>query len=78
LLGIFDIYIPSIYGEGTGSAFKQLLDEIGKLEKCAEDLRLTDPHDDKKCIEETKDGLLADSYRWILQTPTSSNGKMTS
>jgi hypothetical protein len=30
-------------------------------------LRLTDPRDDKKRIEQTKDGLLKDSYRWILE-----------
>jgi hypothetical protein len=69
LLGIFDVYIPPIYGEGTGSAFKRLLDEIDKLEKCVQDLRLTDPRDDKKRIEETKGGLIEDSYRWILQNP---------
>jgi len=67
LLGIFDAYIPPIYGEGTGSAFKRLLDEIDKLEKCIQDLRLTDPRDDKKRIEDTKGGLLEDSYRWILE-----------
>ena len=39
------------------------------MEKCAQDLRLTDPRDDKKRIEETKGGLLADSYRWILDNP---------
>jgi hypothetical protein len=32
-------------------------------------LRLTDPRDDKKRIEETKGGLLEDSYRWILENP---------
>jgi hypothetical protein len=69
LLGIFDIYIAPIYGEGTGSAFKRLLDEIEKLEKCIQDLRLTDPCDDKKRIEDTKGGLLEDSYRWILENP---------
>jgi hypothetical protein len=31
-----------------------------------EDLRATDPRDDKKRIEETKGGLFQDSYRWIL------------
>jgi hypothetical protein len=31
------------------------------------DLRTTDPRDDKKRIEETKGGLLKDSYRWILE-----------
>ena len=34
--------------------------------KCLEDLRTTDPRDDKKRIKETKGGLLADSYRWVL------------
>ncbi|KAF2179641.1 HET-domain-containing protein [Zopfia rhizophila CBS 207.26] len=67
LLGIFGVYISPIYGEGTGGAFKRLLDEIGKLEKCIQDLRLTDPRDDKKRIEETKGGLLEDSYHWILE-----------
>ncbi|KAF2677680.1 beta transducin-like protein HET-D2Y [Lentithecium fluviatile CBS 122367] len=69
LLGIFGVYIPPIYGEGTGGAFKRLLDEIGKLEKCMQDLRLADPRDDKKRIEETKGGLLADSYHWIFENP---------
>jgi hypothetical protein len=69
LLGIFGVFIPPIYGEGTGSAFRRLLDEIDKLEKCIQDLRLTDPRDDKKRIEDTKGGLLDDSYHWILQTP---------
>ncbi|KAH8758068.1 Pfs, NACHT and WD domain protein [Hyaloscypha sp. PMI_1271] len=36
-------------------------------QKCLQDLRTTDPRDDKKRIEETKGGLLADSYRWILE-----------
>jgi len=30
------------------------------------DLRATDPRDDKTHIEQTKGGLLKDSYRWIL------------
>ena len=67
LLGIFGVYIAPIYGEGMGSAFKRLLDEIDKLEKCIQDLRLTNPRDDKKRIEDTKGGLLEDSYRWILE-----------
>jgi hypothetical protein len=37
--------------------------------KCLADLRLTDPCDDKKRIEETKGGLLKDSYRWVLDNP---------
>ncbi|RYP19456.1 hypothetical protein DL767_009644 [Monosporascus sp. MG133] len=34
--------------------------------KCIKDLRVTDPRHDKKRIEQTKGGLLRDSYRWIL------------
>jgi hypothetical protein len=63
LLGIFDIYMPSIYGEGKATAFKRLMDDIDKLEKCIQHLRLTDPRDDKKRIKETKGGLLEDLYR---------------
>jgi hypothetical protein len=37
--------------------------------KCLADLRLTNPCDDKKRIEETKGGLLKDSYRWVLDNP---------
>lgn len=33
---------------------------------CLQDLRTTDPSDDKKRIEETKGGLLEDSYLWVL------------
>ncbi|RYP08017.1 hypothetical protein DL764_002163 [Monosporascus ibericus] len=33
---------------------------------CLSDLRSTDPRYDKKRIEQTKGGLLRDSYRWIL------------
>jgi hypothetical protein len=67
LLGIFDVRIPLRYGEGTASAFKRLEEEIDKLNKCAQDLHLTDPRDDKKRIEDTKGGLIEDSYRWILE-----------
>lgn len=34
--------------------------------KCLSDLRITDPQHDKVRIENTKGGLLKDSYRWIL------------
>jgi predicted nucleic acid-binding protein len=66
LLGIFDIYISPFYGEEAGGAFRRLMDEIDKLGGCIQDLHLTDPRDDKKRIEDTKGGLLKDSYRWIL------------
>jgi hypothetical protein len=84
LLGIFDISMSLIYGEGREKAFKRLRKKIDKhlidlvqrltpaqLEKegqeCIQHLRLTDPRDDKKRIEETKGGLLEDSYRWIFE-----------
>ncbi|KAM5342879.1 hypothetical protein ACJ41O_013845 [Fusarium nematophilum] len=34
--------------------------------QCLKDLRETNPHDDKTRIQDTKGGLLRDSYRWIL------------
>jgi hypothetical protein len=33
LLGIFDVYMPLIYGEGRENAFKRLRDEIDKASK---------------------------------------------
>jgi len=69
LLGIFGVYIPTIYGEGIARASKRLMDEIDKLERCVQDLRATDPRDDKKRIENTKGGLLEDSYCWIIKNP---------
>lgn len=66
LLGIFDVNIPLHYGEGKVTAFARLQQEINRLDKCVQDLTVTDPHDDKKRIEGTKGGLLEDSYHWIL------------
>jgi hypothetical protein len=34
LLGVFYVYVPPLYGEGTARAFERLMDEINKLEKC--------------------------------------------
>ncbi|KAF1958486.1 HET-domain-containing protein [Byssothecium circinans] len=81
LLGMFDICMPLLYGEGEGKAFQRLRKKITKLlnsvqqqqalnkedQECIKHLRLTDPRHDKKRIEETKGGLLEDSYRWILE-----------
>jgi hypothetical protein len=66
LSGIFDVEIAPAYSEGAASAFKRLKDEIDKLEVCVRDIRHTDPRHDKQRIEDTKGGLLADSYRWVL------------
>jgi hypothetical protein len=70
LSGILDIDIAPAYGEGAASAFRRLMDEVNKLERCIQDIRQTDPRDDKRRIEETKGGLLADSYRWVLNNIT--------
>ncbi|KAK7178050.1 beta transducin-like protein HET-D2Y [Paraphaeosphaeria sporulosa] len=48
---------------------QERMHETSADNKCLADLRLTDPRDDKKRIEETKGGLLKDSYRWILDNP---------
>jgi hypothetical protein len=69
LLGIFDVEIPLFYGEGTTQAYTRLWEVIDKRKKCMQDLCVSDPCDDKKRIEETKGGLLKDSYRWILENP---------
>jgi hypothetical protein len=66
LSGICDVNIAPVYGEGEEAAFMRLHHEIRKLKECLRDLRATDPRNDKKRIEETKGGLLADSYRWVL------------
>jgi hypothetical protein len=69
LLGIFGVSIPLYYGEGMVNAFKRLQDEIERQGRCVQDLRLTDPCDDKRRIEDTKGGLLEGSYKWILEKP---------
>ncbi|RDW62302.1 hypothetical protein BP6252_11735 [Coleophoma cylindrospora] len=67
VLGIFGVYILPVYGEGMASALARLMDEFHQIQKCIQDLRLTDPCDDKKRIEDTKGGLLKGSYCWILE-----------
>ncbi|KAH9210932.1 hypothetical protein DL95DRAFT_306965 [Leptodontidium sp. 2 PMI_412] len=70
LSGIFYVEIAPAYSEGAASAFKRLKEEIDKQERCVQDVRHTDPRDDKKRIEDAKGGLLADSYRWVLNNTT--------
>jgi hypothetical protein len=48
-------------------ALERLINEINMLIKCIQDLYSTNPHDDKKRIEEMKGGLLGDPYYWILR-----------
>jgi hypothetical protein len=66
LLGVVDVDLAPCYGEGADGAFKRLHDEIDKTKRCIQDLCGTDPRNDKKRIEDTKGGLLKDSYRWVL------------
>lgn len=40
--------------------------EDDKDKQCLKDLYMTDPREDKMNLQETKGGLLKDSYRWIL------------
>jgi hypothetical protein len=67
LLGILDAEMSLEYGEGMVKAKERLREILKKRERCISDLRPTDPRDDKKRIEETKGGLLRDSYYWILE-----------
>jgi hypothetical protein len=67
LLGVFDVEIPLFYGEGTTQAYNRLREVIDRREKCMQDLCVSDPRHDKTRIEETKGGLLKDSYCWILE-----------
>jgi hypothetical protein len=66
LIGIFGIQMTPFYGEGVNGAFRRLMEEANILNRCLQDLRLSDPRDDKKLIEDTKGGLLQGSYRWVL------------
>jgi hypothetical protein len=68
LLGIFDVEILLHYGrEDAEGAERRLREVIARREKCMQDLYVSDPRLDKRRIEDTKGGLLADAYRWILQ-----------
>jgi NACHT domain/Heterokaryon incompatibility protein (HET) len=70
LLGIFEISMSVIYGEGKTNAvrrLKQTIDHASKGKECLQHLRVTDPRHDKIRIEETRGGLIADSYHWILE-----------
>lgn len=66
LLGILDENMPLFKDTEAATAFGRLREVIDKREKCVQDLRLTDPRDDKKRVEDTKGGLLEDSYRWVI------------
>ena len=69
LLGIFNVYILPIYGEGAASAFARLLEEFHKMQGCINGLRLTDPRHDKDRIEDAKGGLLEGLCQWVIENP---------
>ena len=66
LMGILGVSLSPLDGESPAEAMKRITDEVDKQNTCIQDMRQTDPRDDKKRIEDTKGGLLADSYRWVL------------
>ncbi|KAL1597266.1 hypothetical protein SLS60_008850 [Paraconiothyrium brasiliense] len=69
LLGIFGLFMSLNYGEGEENAFRRLQKKMNyarEVQECIKHLRITDPQDDKKRIEDTKGGLLEDSYRWVF------------
>jgi hypothetical protein len=70
LMGILGVSLSPFNGESPAEAMKRVTDEAEKQDKCLRDIHQTDPRNDKKRIEDTKGGLLADSYRWVLANPT--------
>jgi hypothetical protein len=69
-MGILGVSLSPIDDESPAEAMKRVLDEVDKQNKCVQDLRPSNPRDDKKRIEETKGGLLMDAYRWVLDNNT--------
>ncbi|PHH52931.1 Vegetative incompatibility protein HET-E-1 [Ceratocystis fimbriata CBS 114723] len=60
--------LGNIYAEIQSQAKHQTkTQEDGKDQQCLRDLFVTDPHKDKKNIEDKKGGLLKDSCKWILE-----------
>jgi DNA replication protein DnaC len=61
-----DIY--SVLQQQISVQLQQVSVQLKKEDQeCIQNLRTTNPRHDKKRIEETKGGLLSDSYRWVLQ-----------
>jgi hypothetical protein len=70
LMGILGVSLSPINGESLPEAMKRVTDEVEKRNKCVQDLRSSNPPDDKMRIEQTKGGLLVDAYRWVLDNDT--------
>ncbi|KAK3375735.1 HET-R [Lasiosphaeria ovina] len=68
LLGIFDVHMPLLYGEGEAGAFARLRDKISKDFHRLADLRSVDPRLEKERIEAAKGGLVANTHRRVLES----------
>jgi len=69
LIGIFDVQMNHMYGEGEDKVFERLQEEINKHNSYLVNLQFTDLNLDKKRIEDAKGGLFADAYCWVLDSP---------
>jgi WD40 repeat protein len=69
IVGFFGIDLAPIYGIGYKEAFQRLRDEIQKMSACLQDLFITDARNDKKRMEDTKGGLLAEASDWVFSAP---------
>jgi hypothetical protein len=67
LLGIFDVEVHIQYGQGVARANKAFRQAIEVQNQILQDLRVTDPSDDKRRIEEDKGGLLASVCDWVFE-----------
>ena len=67
----FQQYSKAYTTQQTNSHLEQLVtnQRSEKDQQCLKDLRTTDPRHDKTRIEQTKGGLLRDSFCWILDSP---------
>jgi hypothetical protein len=67
---ILGVSLSPIDGESLAKAMKRVTDEVEKQNKCVQDLCSSNPRDNKRRIEQTKGGLLADAYCWVLNNDT--------
>ncbi|EMD59452.1 hypothetical protein COCSADRAFT_258862 [Bipolaris sorokiniana ND90Pr] len=70
LTGILGVSLSPIDSENLAEVMKRVLDEVDKQNNCIQDLCPSNPRDDKKRIEESKGGLLAGAYCWVLDNNT--------
>ncbi|PVI05164.1 hypothetical protein DM02DRAFT_611012 [Periconia macrospinosa] len=66
-MGILGVNLSPINGENPAETMKRITDEVGKQTKCVQDLRSSNPPDDKTRIKETKGWLLVVRVRVTYQ-----------